>query len=51
MSESGFAGRKAVVANRNYRTPAFQENNSEQRQYFQSRYRMRIQFESEINIQ
>ncbi|MBX7154236.1 MAG: hypothetical protein K1X91_04690 [Bacteriodetes bacterium] len=47
----GFNKRKAVVANRKNRFPAFQENNTEQRQYFHSRYKMRIHFDAEIIIE
>lgn len=46
----GFKKRKAVVANRKHQSPNFQEANIEQRQYFWSKYKMRIQFESEIKI-
>jgi len=46
-----FRKRKAIVANRRYQFPAFQTSNDEQRQYFWSKYKMRIQFEAEINIE
>lgn len=46
----GFETRKAIVANRKHQFPAFHESNIEQRQIFRSKYGMRIQFESEINI-
>lgn len=45
-----FKKRKAIVANKEKQSPAFQESNLEQRQYFMSRYKMRIQFEAEITI-
>jgi len=45
-----FEKRKAIVANRRNQFPAFQESNTEQRQYFRSKYKMRIQFEAEIII-
>jgi len=45
-----FTKRKAIVANRKHQFPAFQESNMEQRQYFSSNYKMRIQFEAEIII-
>jgi hypothetical protein len=44
----GFNKRKAVVANKKKKAPEFQKNNNEQRQYFNSQYKMKIQFESEI---
>lgn len=46
-----FTKRKAIVANRKYQSPAFQESNKEQRQEFWSKYRMRIQFETTIDIE
>ena len=46
----GFKKRKAIVANRKNRFPSFHESNAEQREYFSSKYKMRIQFEAEINI-
>lgn len=46
-----FRKRKAIVANRKHQFPAFQESNREQRQYFSSEYKMRIQFEAEIVIE
>lgn len=46
-----FKKRKAVVANRKKQSPAFQYANVEQRQYFRSKYKMRIQFEAEIIIE
>lgn len=45
-----FTKHKAIVANKRHQFPAFQESNLEQRQYFSSKYRMRIQFEAEIII-
>lgn len=45
-----FKKRKAVVANRKNQFPSFHEVNVEQRQYFISKYKMRIQFEAEIII-
>ncbi len=47
---NGFTKRRAIVANRKHQFPAFQESNLEQRQYFSSKYKMRIQFEAEIII-
>ena len=47
---NGFTKRKAIVANRKHQFPAFQESNIEQRQYFSSKYKMRIQFEAEIVV-
>lgn len=47
---NGFTKRRAIVANRRHQFPAFQESNLEQRQYFSSKYKMRIQFEAEIII-
>lgn len=47
---NGFTKRRAIVANRKHRFPAFQESNLEQRQYFSSKYKMRIQFGAEIII-
>lgn len=46
-----FKKRKAVVANRKHKFPSFHDLNAEQRQYFSSKYKMRIQFESEIIIE
>jgi len=46
-----FKKRKAVVANRQNQFPAFFDSNIEQRQYFSSKYKMRIQFEAEIIIE
>ncbi len=43
-----FTKRKAIVANKKQKTPAFQTSNIEQRQYFWSIYKMRIQFNSII---
>ena len=48
---SGFRKRKAIVANRRNKFPSFHESNTEQRQYFSSKYKMRIQFDSEIIIE
>lgn len=45
-----FKKRKGIVANRKHQFPVFQESNREQRQYFSSNYKMRIQFEGEIII-
>jgi len=42
--------RKAIVVNRKNQFPAFNNSNAEQRQYFSSKYKMRIQFEAEITI-
>lgn len=46
-----FKKRKAIVANRKNQFPAFHNSNAEQRQYFSSKYKMRIQFEAEIIIE
>ncbi len=46
-----FNKRKAVVANRKHQFPCFQESNVQQRQIFNSKYKMRIQFEAEIKIE
>ncbi|HOY31690.1 MAG TPA: hypothetical protein PKW80_07405 [Bacteroidales bacterium] len=46
-----FKKRKAIVANRKHQFPAFQNSNAEQRQYFSSKYNMRIQFDAEIIIE
>ena len=45
-----FKKRKAIVANKKNLSPAFHDFNEEQRQYFMSKYKMRIQFEAEITI-
>jgi len=45
-----FKKRKGIVANRKNQFPAFHDSNLEQRQYFMSKYKMRIQFEAEITI-
>jgi Holliday junction resolvase-like predicted endonuclease len=45
-----FKKRKAIVANRKHQFPAFQNSNAEQRQYFSSKYKMRIHFEAEIKL-
>lgn len=45
-----FSKRKAIVANSKYQFPHFQEINIEQREYFWQKYRIRIQFESEIKV-
>jgi len=47
----GFKKRKAVVANRKNKFPAFQESNSEMRQYFRSKFKMYVLFEAEIKIE
>ena len=47
----GFRKRKAIVANRQNKFPSFHKSNAEQREYFSSKYKMRIQFEAEINIE
>ena len=47
----GYRRRKAIVANRRNQFPSFHESNAEQRQYFSSKYKMRIQFEAEILIE
>ncbi|MCF8425207.1 MAG: hypothetical protein K9H61_07245 [Bacteroidia bacterium] len=46
-----FKKRKAIVANRKHQFPSFYDSNVEQRQYFNSKYKMRIQFEAEIIIE
>jgi hypothetical protein len=46
-----FKKRKAIVANRKHQFPSFHDSNIEQRQYFISKYKMRIQFEAEIKIE
>ncbi len=46
-----FKKRKAVIANRKHQFPIFHESNAEQRQYFSSKYKMRIQFDAEIIIE
>lgn len=46
-----FKKRKAIVANRKNQFPAFHYSNAEQRQYFRSRYKMRIQFDAEIILE
>ncbi len=46
-----FKKRKAIVANRQNQFPSFHKSNAEQRQSFISKYKMRIQFEAEINIE
>jgi hypothetical protein len=46
-----FKKRKAVVANRKNQFPAFHQSNTEQRQYFSSTYKMRIQFDAKITIE
>ena len=43
--------RKAIVSNRKKKFPAFHNSNAEQRQYFSSMYKMRIQFDAEIIIE
>jgi hypothetical protein len=48
---NSFRKRKAIVANRKEKSPAFNNSNAEQRQNFYSNYKMRIQFEWEIQIQ
>jgi len=45
-----FNKRKGIVANRKHQFPSFHSSNAEQREYFKSKYKMRIQFESEIII-
>jgi len=40
-----------IVANRQNQFPSFHKSNAEQRQSFISKYKMRIQFEAEINIE
>jgi len=47
----GFTKRKAVVANRKNQFPSFHESNAEQRQYFSSKYKMRIQFDALITLE
>jgi hypothetical protein len=46
----GFNKRRAIVANRKNQFPSFYDSNVEQRQYFISKYKMRIQFDAEIII-
>ena len=46
-----FKKRKAIVANRKNQFPAFHISNAEQRQYFSSIYKMRIQFDAEITLE
>lgn len=46
-----FKKRKAIVANRKNQFPAFHNSNAEQRQYFSSKYKMRIQFDAEISLE
>lgn len=48
---NSFKKRKAIVANRKNQFPTFNNSNAEQRQYFISKYKMRIQFEAEIIIE
>lgn len=48
---NSFKRRRAIVANRKNQFPAFYDSNAEQRQYFSSNYKMRIQFDAEINIE
>jgi hypothetical protein len=45
-----FRKRKAVVANSKHQFPCFQDFDAEQREYFKSKYKIRIQFEAEIII-
>ncbi len=45
-----FKKRKAVVANAKHQFPCFQDYDSDQREYFMSMYKIRIQFEAEIII-
>lgn len=48
---NGFTKRKAVVANSRNSFPCFQDYDTEQKKkYFKTKYKMRIQFESEIVI-
>ena len=47
---NGFRKRKAVVANSRNAFPRFHDYDTEQREYFQKKYKMRIQFEAEIVI-
>jgi len=42
--------RKAIVANPRHRFPSFESYDTEQRNYFKTKYKIRIQFESEIVI-
>jgi len=46
----GFKKRKAIVANRKYQFPSFHESNKEQREYFNLKYNIRLQFEADIFI-
>ncbi len=48
---NSFKKRKAIVANRKNQFPAFHASNAEQRQYFSSKYKMKIQFDAEIIIE
>ena len=45
-----FRKRKAIVANARNNFPCFQSYDSDKREYFFKKYRIRIQFESEIVI-
>ena len=45
-----FTRRKAIVANPKYRFPCFEVSDKEKREIFNTKYKMRIQFESEIEI-
>jgi len=46
-----FKKRKALVTNRKHKYPSFHDSNAEQRQYFSSNYKIRIQFDAEIIIE
>jgi hypothetical protein len=45
-----FNKRKAIVANSKQKFPCFETNDMEHRDYFKRKYKIRIQFESEIII-
>ncbi len=45
-----FTKRKAIVANSKHRFPSFQDYDTEQREYFKDKYKIRIQYEAEIVI-
>lgn len=48
---NNFKKRTAIVANKRHQFPSFQKSNTEQRQYFYSKYKLRIQFEAVITIE
>ncbi|MCC5917005.1 MAG: hypothetical protein JJU02_06720 [Cryomorphaceae bacterium] len=47
---SNFSKRRAIVANRKNKFPAFKSSNKGIRQYFYAKYKLRIQFEAIITI-